>query len=115
MSKVRLKIRVVFYKDTDGDIVAHCLEMDLCGHGNNRRDALEMLTSAIAMQIEASIEADNVGNIFSPADSEFFRMFAEGRDYAVGDLEISFKAVSDGVEFEGWEAREYCGEDLALA
>ena len=41
------------------------------------------------LQIEASIEDDNPENLFSPADAKFFHMFAQGKDIAVGDLDVA--------------------------
>lgn len=113
MPKLKLKVQVVFYQD--GDWIAHCLEMDLCGHGESRRDAIEMLNEALAMQIASSIEDDNPENLFSPADAKFFHMFARGKDIAVGNLEVSVKEEYESLEFLGSEAREYSGGDLALA
>jgi len=114
MPKLKLKIHVVFYKDSDGDWVAHCLQMDLCGHGDSHAAALNMLNEALAIQIASSLEDDNPENLFSPADAKFFHMFAQGEDIAVGNLEVTIEEKYESLEFQGSEAREYSGGDLAL-
>jgi predicted RNase H-like HicB family nuclease len=60
-------IRVVFHRD-DGTWVAHCLDFDLMGDGETKRQALSALREAIALQVMASIEHDNPRNLIKPAN-----------------------------------------------
>jgi predicted RNase H-like HicB family nuclease len=106
---LRIPIRIVFYKG-DGDWVAHCLEFDLVGTGATREDALEQLSTAIAMQVEFSLAHDNPGNLFSPADGKYLRMWAAGKDFKCqGELALQF----DNVSLESPDCREYNGSELA--
>lgn len=107
----RIPLRIVFYKE-DGDWIAHCLEFDLCGDGATHEEALKSLARAIDIQVEQSVEHDNLRNLFTPADGEYFQMFAEGQDVAVGQME--FKPIKS-VVIERTEAREYHGPNKKTA
>jgi len=87
MKNLRVPLRVVFYKDGQR-WVAHCLEFDLVGDGETKRDALARLSDAIGLQVQASLELRNPGNLFKPADPQLFMMFAAGTDVVVGDLHL---------------------------
>ena len=87
IDQLRLGLRVVFYKE-DGLWVAHCLEMDVMGHGKDKAAAFALLNEAIAEQLRMSIKHDNRANIFQPADGKFFGMFAAGRDIVRGMLVV---------------------------
>jgi hypothetical protein len=105
----RIPLRVVFYKEEE-DWIAHCLEFDLMGDGPTKVEALETLNEAIRIQVKYSFEHQNIDNLFSPADGEYFRMFAAGKDVASKDIaigELKMPLVVDRTE-----AREYLGEDL---
>jgi predicted RNase H-like HicB family nuclease len=104
-------LRIVFYKDED-DWIAHCLEFDLIGDGVTREKAMENLAEAILLQIQASVEHNNVANLFSPADGKYFRMFAAGKDVARAEVELKPLCPPrhiDNVEIEACEYREYVG------
>jgi len=105
--KLRVPLRVVFYREGESWI-AHCLEFDLVGDGMTREDALDVLSDAIAMQAQASLECKNPANLFSPADGEFFRKYAEGVDVVSGVLELSINRLRSSLPIiEHVEAREY--------
>ena len=118
MKTLRTQLRIVFYRDED-QWVAHCLEFDTIGHGETKSKALDMLFQACMIQITESFASGNMKNLFTPADPEFFAMFAAGRNIAVRELSanISIEDIeSDNpIEIEGMEAREYSGNELALA
>lgn len=101
--ELSLTIRAVLYRE-DGCWIAHCLEFDLIGHGDTRESALQMLTQAIEIQVEQTIEHENLDNLFAPADGKFFAMFAAGKDVQVGDLNVQ-PVVSPIVE--RMDTREY--------
>jgi len=67
---LRVPLRVVFYRDGDSWI-AHCLEFDLLGDGKTKPEALDLLTKAIAIQAQASVEHNNPANLFSPSLESF--------------------------------------------
>lgn len=102
MSKVRIPLRVVFYKE-DGDWIAHCLEFDLLGDGATQETALDMLSEAIGLQINFAIEHDSLKSIFTPAESKYPLMFAEGKNVATAELHLEIEGVEAGLS----EAREY--------
>ena len=118
METRHIPLRIVFYKD-DGDWVAHCLEFDLLGNGPTKEEALECLTEAIGLQLEASLRYDNRANLFSPAPGKFFEMFAAGRDAAVGNLGVCFENLSADHPapclVEDVRAREYLEPELEPA
>lgn len=99
-----LPIRILLYKD-DEVWVAHCLEFDLCGHGDNKRTAIECLNRAIEIQVEHSVSFNNFQNLFSPAEGKFFEMFANSSNRAYGEVKMTLS--SDDVSIEAVDAREY--------
>ncbi|MEX1231356.1 MAG: hypothetical protein WEB58_14010 [Planctomycetaceae bacterium] len=106
MSTFRLPLRVVFYFESDRWI-AHCLDFSLLGDGDTKEEALRSLSTAIAMQVEASVEFNNPRNLFSPADGKYLEMYAKGKDIAVGELSLHI----EGFELNKVEAREYAEDD----
>jgi predicted RNase H-like HicB family nuclease len=88
-----ISLRVVFYKE-DSHWIAHCLEFDLLGDGRTKEKALESLTEAIGLQLEESFKHNNSGNLFSPAPSEAWEMFALGKDTAVGNLSVCIEHLA---------------------
>jgi hypothetical protein len=108
MKNLRIPLRIVFYRQ-ENRWLAHCLECDLCGDGDTREQALKCLWDAIGYQLEESLAHDNPANLFNPAEGKFFRMFAAGRDFAIGQLHL--KTV-DSVEVGQPEVREYSDGDL---
>src|SRR6266446_5892619 len=105
MAPLSMPLRTVFYRDDDSWI-AHCLEFDLAGDGETKKEALASLSKAILIQLEFSVKNNNMQNLFTPADGELFRRFAAGKksDVAVGELLLSV----DPLTIENVEAREYC-------
>lgn len=113
MKTFRIPIQVVLYREED-QWIAHCLQFDVCGHGDTKRDAFLLLAEAITIQVEQAIEHKNLKNLFSPADGKYFQMFAAGKNITKGELKMNFVPV-DSVILEEPEAREYCEDDLVLA
>ena len=115
--KLRIGLHIVFYQES-GFWVAHCLEMDVMGHANDRVGALDELAIAIAAQLDFSVGNNNHANIFQPADARFFEMYAAGKDVAEGECvvkEIQKRVqTKDDVTFQNAETREYPGA-LAIA
>lgn len=113
---LRVPLRVIFYREGESWI-AHCLEFDLAGDGLTREAALNGLSDAIALQVQASLECQNPANLFTPADGEFFQKYAAGVDVAEGVLTLSIERLrSSSPIVENVEAREYeDSQDLVLA
>lgn len=111
---MRMPLHVVFYRE-EGQWIAHCLEFDTLGHGDTREAALEMMSEASTIQIEQSLAAQNMENLFSPADPECFAKFAAGNDIAIGEMSVRITSPSETVEIQGVELREFCGNDLVPA
>jgi hypothetical protein len=113
MHMFRIPLRIVFYRQ-DQRWIAHCLEMDLIGDGASREQALEQLRRAVSIQVETSLDNQNVANLFQPADARYFEMFAAGEDVAAGTLE--FPAISvNGIRIDDFAAREYRPAEQPLA
>jgi len=115
MEKLRVDLRVVFYRDA-GRWVAHCLEMDILGEGKTRKRAFDQLQQAIGLQLTASMHHNNTANIFMPADAKYFKMFAAGKDIAWGNYEVRkiikksdarAATVEDKVVIDRMQSREY--------
>ena len=105
MQTIRMPLRVVFYYEQDRWI-AHCLEFDLMGDGDTQPEALESLSEAISLQIDASLVLGNPENLFTPAEGKFLHMFAQGKNVTVGELEIKL----DEIEIESVDMREFAEE-----
>ena len=115
---LRVPLRVVLYAEGES-WVAHCLEFDLVGDGSTKEEALEALTVAIAMQVNASLDFKNPAYLFTPADGEFFQKYAEGVDVADGEMTVRMDRLRSSLPIiESVEAREYTyrsGRDLIMA
>lgn len=107
MKKLRVPLRVVFYKD-EPNWIAHCLEFDLMGDGATQKEAAERLSNAIAMQLEATLDYKNLENLFKPADAKYFLMFAAGKDTAKAELRMQI----DSVTIDEAETRQYIESDV---
>lgn len=110
---LRIPLRIVFYIE-DGEWVAHCLEFDLVGTGDTRKEAIDLLGEAIFLQVQATIEHDNPANLFTPASGEVLRRFAAGKDVATAALELK-PIHTDQFEIAYAECREYDGAETACA
>ena len=102
-----ISLRVVFYKD-GSRWIAHCLEFDLLGDGRTKEKALESLTASIDLQLEESFKHGNPGNLFSPAPSEAWEMFALGKDTAAGNLSVCIEQLA------GQDPKPYSLGDIRL-
>jgi hypothetical protein len=47
-----------------------------------------------------------IASLFTPADGQFFRMFAEGTEFVHGELHLTRKDI-DSITIEDVEARAY--------
>lgn len=113
LNTLRIPLRIVFYKDDDTAVIAHCLEFDLIGHGDTHEQAVGSLCEAINVQVKETIRTGNSENLFSPAPGEYFRMFAAGQSSqrvgkAVGELKIKIHQI-DNLNFDDVDGREYVG------
>jgi hypothetical protein len=79
MLPLQISLRVVCFREGDAWF-AHCLEFDLIGDGPTPESAIMQLSEAIRIQMEFSIENDNLNNLFSPADGNLFLRFAAGKN-----------------------------------
>ncbi|MCB9479439.1 MAG: hypothetical protein H6684_07730 [Deltaproteobacteria bacterium] len=71
---LQLHLSVLIY-DEDESRVAHCLEMDLKGHGKTDRKALDELAEMVEMQISFALQRGEHGLLYHPADESLFRRF----------------------------------------
>jgi len=108
MQKLRIQLRAVLYEQ-DGQWFAHCLEMDVVGHGKTKKIAFAMMNDAIGQQIECSLVHQNQANIFQPADPRLFQMYMLGSDVVEGFMEIrDVPAGNSGrTAIKAVETREY--------
>jgi predicted RNase H-like HicB family nuclease len=108
VQKLRIQLRAVLYEQDD-QWFAHCLEMDVVGHGKTKKRAFALMNDAIAQQIHSSLVHQNQANIFQPADPRFFQMYMLGQDIAAGVIEVRHrtKIKQNVAAIEQVEAREY--------
>ena len=66
----------------------------MLGDGRTKEKALESLTASIDLQLEESFKHNNPSNLFSPAPSEAWEMFALGKDTAAGNLSICIEQLA---------------------
>ena len=76
--RFRMPLQIVLYKE-QARWIAHCLEFDLLGDGETEQQAVQMLATAVGIQLEDALQSGNMNNLFCPADGKFFQIFAEGR------------------------------------
>lgn len=72
MAHPTLTTRVLLYRD-EGEWIAHSLELDLVGTGENEEEAKKELVGAIVTQLEFCYEKG--WDPFSPAPEEVFQMW----------------------------------------
>jgi predicted RNase H-like HicB family nuclease len=89
---LKIPVRAVLYREDD-KWVAHCLEFDLVGSGDSLEEAFQSLATAIAIQAEEVMESGNAGNLFSPAPGEYFKMYAAGKNVAIGEFRFTSRAL----------------------
>ena len=108
LSPRRIDLRVVFYFEDDLWF-AHCLEMDLLGHGGSRRAAFDMLCDAILAQIEESVALNNPDNIFQAAERRIWNMYAEAKDAPGirGEIAVREATRVGSLHVESMNVREY--------
>lgn len=63
---LNLTLRVFGYRE-DGLWVAHCLEMDILGHGKTFKTALADLLDLVEMQVSFALQANDPAMIYRPA------------------------------------------------
>lgn len=119
MNHFNVPLRIVLYRE-NGQWVAHCLELDVCGSGSTRPEALESLRESVFMQLKFSIEHDTPENFFRPAPSDIQQLFFKGRDANRHAVNLSFE-LSEHVVVDSIETREYeedskaCDNDAVMA
>ena len=115
--KYRFPLHVVLYQE-EGVWLAHALELDLIGDGENRSAAVECLMNAVMTQVDACLKYQAMpSNLFSPADGEVFAKYAAGRNLGQGELNLTFEGddVEATIRIESVFAREYVDADLVPA
>jgi hypothetical protein len=106
-----MPLRAVLYRE-ENRWVAHCLEFDLCGDGEEREEALIQLCECIVAQVQASIKHKNIAALFSPAEGRFFEMFAGGTRFdSKSCAAINLQIKANPVAIEEVKAREYADAD----
>ena len=109
--KLTIGSRVLVYRDySDGDYIAHALEMDLIGFGDSPNKALTDLKNAMAAQISFAIQKKSVGAVHHMAPkSECDRWEKANRDamadLASGDVSMSFECQARCIEFSAEELK----------
>ncbi|MFO0935363.1 MAG: hypothetical protein U0798_02470 [Gemmataceae bacterium] len=110
MKKLNVPVRVVFYRDEldKSTWVAHCLELDLMGYGDDKNSAFEMLSNAVSIATTNAIRSGNFKGFLTPAPSEIQLKYAKGLAISNGELTIQIpSATDDCIKIEKWDCREY--------
>ncbi len=70
-----LNLRVLGYKEKDGEWAAHCLETDLVGYGKTFEDALANLKELTEMQITFAFYKNQPSLLDCPAPANIFELY----------------------------------------
>jgi predicted RNase H-like HicB family nuclease len=111
MHPLHISLRVVCYREGE-TWFAHCLEFDVIGDGSTQTEAIAQLAEAIRIQLEFSIEHDNLNNLFSPADGDLFLRYAAGKKSEIAANGLLIRI--DPITIEAAEIHEF-QEVLAAA
>ena len=65
-----LRFNVLIERQSDGEYLAHCLELDLVAEGSSVDEACREITNLVDVQVRTCIENDNMENLFFPAPKE---------------------------------------------
>lgn len=104
MTDLALTVNVLGVRE-DGEWCAIALEMSLRGYGATFNEALEQLQGAIEAQISFAVQHDTVDQIFTPAEPQYVKLYADLKrealkrelldrpaeslpDYRVGDIPL---------------------------
>ncbi len=87
-----IPLRILIYQE-DGEWLAHLLEMDLVGSGDNADEAMAELKDAFEAQITFCLQ-NNV-DPFRPAPQKYFRQWNKIQEDAMRDLAVPSPAPSD--------------------
>ena len=107
-NRLDLQLRVLGYFE-DGYWVAHCLDMDIMGHGNTFEEAKAALADAIRAQISFAIFKNNLGLLWNPAPAPYHAMFqdatrralvSQSQGYSEIPSSIQYPDLDDKIDFE---------------
>lgn len=87
MNPLRIPLQIVFYQE-DETWFAHCLNLDVLGDGKTKDEAMESLSEAIAIQIEATLKYQNPHNLVRSAPDKYWEMFYRGDDLVEGEVVV---------------------------
>lgn len=112
-----IDLRIVLYRE-EGRWLAHALELDLIGDGEDRREAVACLMDAVMTQLDASFKyQQHKLDLFTPASGRFFAMFAAGKEVREGEIDLLVEG--DRVEMEVCvrtvNVKEYADSDAELS
>jgi hypothetical protein len=62
---------------SDGEYVAHCLDMDLVGTAKNEKDAIEQLNDAVRVLVLLSFQSQR--SVYQHAPKRYWDMFEEAK------------------------------------
>jgi hypothetical protein len=65
--------------ESDGEHVAHCLDLDLVAVGDNSQKAAEKLDTLVKAHIELALATGQYANLVTRAPQSFWNQFADGK------------------------------------
>ena len=109
---IGLNLRVLGYQE-DGEWVAHCLEMDVVGHGRSFRTAMNDLRELILMQVTFAMTQNMPSLLDHPAPPDLFMIYervkreslssftdpARGRDFPIASIPLPEPAEAARFQF----------------
>jgi len=72
---ISLYLRVLGYREGDGEWAAHCLETDLVGYGDSFQSALDNLKELTQMQVSFALYKNQPSLLDRPAPPEIFEIY----------------------------------------
>ncbi len=79
------------FTESNGKIVAHCLDLDIISSGSTREEAQEKLNACVKQQIMSCYQEKNYSQLVFQAPDSYWREFDEAVDLPSSVLEIEFQ------------------------
>jgi hypothetical protein len=95
-----LTVHIIIYKE-DGELTAHCLEMDLVTTGESIARVKKDIEDLIIAQLNFATKNNNLDNVFKPAPDKYWSMLAHAK-------KCNKKKISDGRHDHKVGNLEYC-------
>ena len=85
----KMKVLHYLFHKVDGEVVAHCLDLDIVAAGDTENEATERLNAIVKAQVESVLQGRSVaGNLTTVAPQKYWDMFMAAPEIRRSQLEI---------------------------